>query len=301
MTSSAKIAVLDVGSNSVRLLVAQIRDGQVFPLHTEKITSRLLAGFDGQSLAEDAVSRTASAIESLSDRARRMGATRILAFGTSAVRDGQNRDALIRRAADKGVRLLVLDGLQEAALAYAGAAPNGRCCVIDIGGGSTELLAGEDGCVAASCSARIGALRLCEKLGSHADARALLCEAKETLAPCWAQIASCPCDTFTGVGGTVTALAALELGLSRYDSARIQNFVLRAERVRDWLRRLTALMPEDRRHLPGLSPERADILPAGAAILSAFFELSGAPSLIVSDRDNLIGFIKRYVVDRETV
>ena len=165
MPNSPIFAVLDVGSNSVRLLVGQWAQGRPVPLHTQKITTRLLSGMAGGLLSPASIRRTAQAIAQLADQARAMGAAQVEGFGTSAMRDGGNRDALIALARHAGVELRVLSGEEEAGLAYAGAAPQGRRGVVDIGGGSTELLAGKDGAPLAAYSARMGAVRLAEALG----------------------------------------------------------------------------------------------------------------------------------------
>ncbi|MEG2136788.1 MAG: hypothetical protein RR150_11925, partial [Clostridia bacterium] len=156
------VAIVDVGSNSVRLLVADLFGGQARCLHQEKITCRLLSGFQAGRLSPEALARTGDAIEALAQKARALGATSVVGFGTSAMRDGQNRDVLIERARQCGVALSVMSGTQEAALAYAGASPEGRCGVLDIGGGSTELMTGAHGHLTRAFSAQIGAVRLFE-------------------------------------------------------------------------------------------------------------------------------------------
>ncbi|MEG2859942.1 MAG: hypothetical protein RSA12_08610 [Clostridia bacterium] len=304
------VAIVDVGSNSVRLLVADLFGGQARCLHQEKITCRLLSGFQAGRLSPEALARTGDAIEALAQKARALGATSVVGFGTSAMRDGQNRDVLIERARQCGVALSVMSGTQEAALAYAGASPEGRCGVLDIGGGSTELMTGADGHPTRAYSAQIGAVRLFEgqsaaQIGAvpadvpvdPAQMRtlspdALVAQAKRVLVPAWDAVRDFPVDNWVGVGGTVTALASVSMALTPYDPERVQGFCLTKQAVRDWLVRLHAMPLAERRRLPGLNPERADIIPCGAAILTAFFELSNAPAICASDRDNLLGFAK---------
>lgn len=293
------LAALDVGSNSIRLLVAKVCDGQVFPIHTEKITSRLIAGLRGGILAGDALTRSGEAIARLAKKARALDAERVEAFGTSALRDGQNRDVLVESAAACGVSLRVLSGAEEAELAYAGAAPAGKCLVVDIGGGSTELLSGAGGRVLASLSVPMGAVRLTEALPGAIDHQTLTSAARAALWPAWEAVRPFPAGRAVGVGGTITSLAALCLALSPYDPEKVQDYPLTSDAARAWLVRLCEMPLEERRRLPGLNPERADIIPAGAAILAAFFDLTGVKTLFVSDRDNLAGYIRRIMIPSE--
>ncbi|MEF9972323.1 MAG: Ppx/GppA family phosphatase [Clostridia bacterium] len=290
------VAIVDVGSNSVRLLVADLFGGQARCLHQEKITCRLLSGFQAGRLSPEALARTGDAIEALAQKARALGATSVVGFGTSAMRDGQNRDVLIERARQCGVALSVMSGTQEAALAYAGASPEGRCGVLDIGGGSTELMTGAHGHLTRAFSAQIGAVRLFEAQSPahphETPPDALVAQAKRVLSPAWDAVRDFPVDHWVGVGGTITALASLSMALNPYDPERVQGYCLTRQAVKDWLTRLAAMPLSERRRLPGLNPERADIIPCGAAILTAFFDLTAVPCLYASDRDNLLGFAK---------
>lgn len=295
MPNSAVFGVLDVGSNSVRLLVGRWAQGRPVRLHAEKITTRLLSGMAGGLLSPDSIRRTAQAIALLADRARAMGAVQVEGFGTSAMRDGGNRDVLIALARQAGVELKVLSGEEEAALAYAGAAPQGRRGVVDIGGGSTELLAGKDGAPLAAYSARMGAVRLAEALGGDLRPGPMLDRARQALAPAWAAVAPCPVEGWVGVGGTITSLAALDLALVPYDPDKVQGHPLTLQGVQAQFQRLCALDLAQRKALPGLDPARADIIPFGAAILLSFFQLSGADRLLASDQDNLLGYARRFL------
>ena len=288
-----RVAIIDVGSNSVRLLVADISDGQVFSVMTRRITSRLLSGFDGHMLSPQSLERTGDAIEEFVITARTNGANHIEAFGTSAMRDGLNRDALIQRARFIGIPLRVLSGEEEAVLAYAGVAPEGKCAVLDIGGGSTEWLIGENGNVLQAHSMQIGAVRLFEAIGAI-DMPRMKEMALAALSPAWTSAKAFPVDRVMGVGGTLTTLGALALNLSPYDPNVIEGYSLKASVAAQWFDRLCALSLDQRKMLPGLTPERADIIPFGSAIACAFFTLSGQSAMTLSDRDNLIGYIRKF-------
>ncbi len=295
MPNSAILGVLDVGSNSVRLWVGQWAQGRPVSLHTQKVTTRLLSGMADGLLCPESIDRTAQAIALLADRARALGALQVEGFGTSAMRDGRNRDVLIALARQSGVELRVLSGEEEAGLAYGGAAPQGRRGVLDIGGGSTELLAGRDGVPLAAFSAQMGAVRLAEVLGRNLQPHSLLDRARQALIPAWDAVSSCPVDGWVGVGGTITSLAAMDLALVPYDPNKVQGHPLTFQTVQTQFYRLCSLSLDQRKALPGLDPLRADIIPYGAAILLAFFQLSGVDRLVASEQDNLLGYVRRFL------
>lgn len=288
-----RVAAIDVGSNSVRLLVAGLSEGRVEPIARGLITTRLLSGLSGGRLSPESMARTARAVSEHAARARALGASEILAFGTSAMRDAANRDQLIELVrADCGVALMVLSGEQEAQMAYRGAAPLGRAGVIDIGGGSTELLSGLDGRVISAGSAQLGAVRLMEAMAGRLDPEELLAAAQGRLAPVAQRVISGQERRWMGVGGTITTLAALEMRLVCYQPERIEGYRLDGAAVAGWTRKLCGLTLEERAALPGMPEGRADILPYGAAILWAFLSLGRLEAVHASDRDNLEGFLK---------
>ncbi len=290
-----RYAVLDVGSNSVRLLIAGRAGDLFYPIHTARAVTRLLEGLEDGALDAGAIERTLQAVKALAGEARSMGVTKVSGFGTSAMRDGfKNSGELIAKAAALGVELVVLSGEEEAALAYAGASPNGSAGVIDIGGGSTEFMTGRDGKVLAAASAQMGAVRLMELSGGETDPEKLFARAREALEPsARAALRFPPTDGWAAVGGTFTALAAMEQRLARYDADKVQSFRLTAAAAFAWLTRLAGMTMEERLKIPGLIPDRADIIPFGAAIAAACFDLIGAPHVAVSDRDNLMGYLKK--------
>lgn len=289
-----RLGIIDVGSNSHRLLAVAVENGQVTELARGKITTRMLSGLKDGAFTPEAIRKNLDAIAELKAMGERAGATRFLAFATSAMRDASNRQAVIEAAAEIGVEMRVLSGEQEAELAYAGVGRAGRIGVIDIGGGSTEILTGADGRVQGGGSAQMGAVRLTERLGEGASREALIAEAKRVLRPVYESAARISVERWIGVGGTVTTLAAMDLQMTEYDAARIQDYPVTRAGVGEALDRMLAMTLEQRRHIPGLQPQRADIICAGAAILLAFFELSGAEQVLASDSDNLMGYARRF-------
>lgn len=295
--AAGRLAVVDVGSNSVRLLLCE-RVGPEGPEGERRSTVTALrrgAAPDG-SLADDALDRLD---ECLADYARRVAAfapERVVVTGTSAVRDapGRDRDRVAAVVARRlGAPLTVLEGAQEAACAFAGArlgAPGaGEILVVDIGGASTELVRG-DRAPGPRVSLQLGAVRQAERHlhddpPSAGQVAALREEARAMLAGALAEIGG---DApLVGVAGTITSLAAIELG--GYDRDAVHGHALTATTVERIAADLCAMTLERRRRVPGLEPARAPVMPAGALIAAAVLEVSGRAALRVSERDLLDG------------
>lgn len=298
-----RLAVIDLGTNTVRLLVGE-EDGaggyrSVFA--TQAIT-RLGQGMlaDGQ-LQPEAVRRTLAVLARYRQEAERHGASRIAVVGTSAVRRAQNREAFVAAALrETGLAIRVISGEEEARLTLLGVRAairlGGRPFVMmDIGGGSTEfVLAGGQG-IRASVSTGLGSVVLTEahlhsdppsrqELQAVRDAalaelgrqgtRILgpLARLRETAGPC-----------LVGTAGTVTTLAAIDLALERYAPDRVNGHRLPRERLGALGEMLAALPLARRRHVRGLEPERADVIVAGAVVGLAAMDALEFPEMIVSD------------------
>ena len=227
----AKYAVLDIGSNSVRMLL-HLNGRETLELET----TRLGQGVADRLLQAQPVARTIEAIGRFCGEARAAGAEEIYAFATSAVRDARNREALLEPVKRLcGVEIDVIPGQIEAELAYMGAAQGRRACVIDIGGASTELVAG-DGSVRKAVSLQVGAVRLKERCGQdRAAAEGFLAELFEAQKEGFSAWNDAP---FLGIGGTLTTLAAMQQGLKIYDEKRVHGYALTHETVRNWVDKL---------------------------------------------------------------
>lgn len=287
-------AAIDIGSNSVRLLVASVDEDGFKPLFKRLETTRLHEGLgaDG-ALTAGSMDRTAGAVCEFARQAREAGVAdaAIAGFATSAVRDAANGDVLIARILREcGVAVRLLSGEEEARYAYFAAAEGGECGVLDIGGASTEMICGVDGHVRAAYSAQLGAVRLRRELGEGADAQRMLERSAELLRPGVERVSPLPAR-FVGVAGTITTLYAMTIGLAEYDPERIQGGYLSRADVEEWLERLCGMPIDERRRLPGLSHKRAEIIEYGAAILLSFMRLAGLEGISVSDRDNLYSCI----------
>ena len=277
-------AVIDMGSNSVRLLLVQAGS-------TEQLmeTTRLGKGVADRHLQKEPIEKTVQAVERFCALARERGVERIYAFATSAVRDAVNREDLLAPIRERcGISVDVLSGKEEASLAYMGAADGERALVLDIGGGSTELVLGE-GTVQRAVSLQAGAVRLRERFDQDRAAATAFLDA--LLAGQMADFSGAQDAPMRGIGGTITTLAAMEQRLAVYSEEKVNGFCLRAETVRGWLDRLWDL-PVAARVFPGLQPSRADIIAHGALILDRCLTAFGRETVCVSTADNLLGYLR---------
>lgn len=281
--TAKNLAVIDIGSNSVRLLM------RINGAESQRLsTTRLGQGVAERMLQKEPLERTIDVIGRMCAMVREMGCEEIYAFATSAVRDALNKDELLVPVKQRfGLSIDVLPGEVEAQLAYMGAAQGMRACVIDIGGASTELVAG-DSRVEKAVSLQVGAVRLKDRCGQDRKAaEAFLDEMYAAQKEAFASYADAP---FLGIGGTVTTLAAMERKMTEYDEKKIHRHVLKREAMRAWADRLWD-MPVEERNFPGLKPARRDIIAHGVLILERFMTVFDREEVIVSTGDNLHGYL----------
>ena len=293
-----RLASIDLGTNTVRLLVAEVTAGTAAwrTVHAEQRVTRLGEGLRATgTLGAAAAARTAAAVVAYVARARADGAARVAVVATSAVREAANGRAFVtdlERAA--GIAVRVISGEEEARLTLAGIVAGlgpltGVVVAVDIGGGSTEYILARDGMLTAAASLRLGVVPLAERFpfpgpveptrtaALRADVQAQLARELPAL------IATTPIDRLVGTAGTVTTLAALDLGLLHYDPARVQGHPLTRAAIERQHRRLAALDLAGRAALPCLEPGRADLILPGLAILEATLDRLGCERLFVSD------------------
>ena len=304
MQTSPRAAV-DVGSNSVRLLVV---DGDGERLTRQMTITRLAAGVDATGHLDDAaLQRSLETIGGYRDVWREHGVTdRVRIAATSAVRDAADRDRFFQGVREAtGVDAEVITGDEEASLAFAGAARAVEVAtptaVIDIGGGSTELIVGDDAGLAGSVSLQLGCVRLTERclladpVGAEhlVDAQAVIAgrldEADARLAEHGVKLAEAA--ALIGVAGTATTLAALHLGLDTYEESRIHGARIPADALADLSVRLVALTSAQRAELGPMQPGREDVIHGGALILAAVLARYGFDEVVVSEADNLDGLV----------
>ena len=294
-----RVAAIDCGTNSIRLLVSDVEDGTKSDLVREMRVVRLGQDVDRTGhLSEDAVARTLQATREFAELIAMFDATEVRFCATSAVRDADNatpfEDAV---EGILGVRPIVLAGLDEARASFLGATRDleqVRTLVVDIGGGSTELVVGTGEDIEWSVSLDIGSVRLTERFltgdpASVGEVTDCMNHLDSVLAPVVAQLD--PVGSFVGVAGTVTTVAAHSLALPSYDSETIHGARLALEDVSAACLSLVQMSVADRRALPFMHPGRADVIGAGSLILDRLVDLLPleTDTLVVSEHDILDG------------
>lgn len=295
-----RVAVVDIGSNSTRLLVADVLDGRIEELERRSVVTRLARGVDlsGQ-LSTEAIDAVCDTIADYASIYEEMGAERIVALATSAVRDASNGEAFIaelRERFDLGAR--ILDGDQEAQLTYAGATagrppPNGTL-VVDIGGGSTELVVGTGEDVAFRTSVQAGVVRQTERHVQSdppqaAELEELATDVRGLLDEAMSEEPSAHAADGIAVAGTATSLAAIDMELEPYDAEKVQGHRMGLEPIQRVLSRLASMPLIERREVPGLHPDRAPTIVAGIVILIEVMRAFGLVELEFSEHDILWG------------
>jgi exopolyphosphatase/guanosine-5'-triphosphate,3'-diphosphate pyrophosphatase len=280
-----RVAAIDLGTNATRLLVADVADGRVEEVQRRTTITKLGEGVDARRrLLPVPVARVRNTLTEYRRELEALGAERTLAVATSAVRDAENGEAFLGEVEwSYGFATRLLSGDEEAELMLRGVGTiEPGTLVLDVGGGSTELVT-----LDSRTSLDIGAVRLTERFlhtdpptGDELDAcaehvRGLLPRLEVTRA--------------IGVAGTITTLAALDLGLDEYDRERVDGHRLTREGLDRQLRRLAALPLAERRDVPALEPERAPVIVAGAVIAREVLDAYGLEAITVSERDILDG------------
>lgn len=293
-------AAVDIGTNSTRLYVADV-DGRVKRLKKITTITRLGKMVDkDRRIGREGIEKNIELLLEYKNIAMSYGVEYIKAIATSAVRDALNRDEFISMVKDKtGIDVLVISGREEARLGFIGASSvlnAGVKVVVDIGGGSTELICGSNDNIYISNSIDVGAVRMTERFlsagiieheGIEETRRFIRGELRGTIA----DIKKVRDFTLIGIGGTITTLAAIDQELMVYDIEKVHGYKLTKYKVDDILQRLVAADIEGRKAIPGLQKERADIIPAGTLILQLIMEELNADSIIVSEMDNLDGIM----------
>jgi exopolyphosphatase/guanosine-5'-triphosphate,3'-diphosphate pyrophosphatase len=295
----SRVAAVDLGTNSTRLLVADVGNG-VEELDRRMTITRLGEGVDeGGRLLPGSIERVVACLREYRATIEALGAAPTLAVATSAVRDaGNGREFLERIRNELGFETRLLTGEEEALLTFRGVtigrALAGDTAVVDIGGGSTELLLGDRGGVGFHVSLDMGCVRLTERFlrsdpPTAGELEACARAARDLLAKRVPEDVRAAPEAAIGVAGTITTLATLDLGLPTYDPDRIHGHVIPAASVRAQLERLAALPLAERREVSGLEPERAPVIVAGAVIADEVLRFFGLAEIEASERDILDG------------
>ena len=286
-----RVAAVDIGTNSTRLLVADVEDESVRELDRRLEITRLGEGVDERHiLLPQAIARVRNVLAEYRRAAEEAGADRTLAFATSAVRDAENGEAFLGEIEwSYAFKTRLLAGDEEALLTFRGVSA-GRdvapgTIVIDVGGGSTELILGDAAGVAFYTSLDLGCVRLTERFGT--DFGAAAAHVRDMLA------GSVPAEVrpraAIGVAGTITTIATLDLGLEEEDPDTVHGHSLSAETVAAWTERLEGMSVEEIRALRGMHPDRAPVITAGAVVVRETLAHFGLDTLEVSEHDIMHG------------
>jgi exopolyphosphatase/guanosine-5'-triphosphate,3'-diphosphate pyrophosphatase len=293
---SMRVATIDIGTNTVLLLIANAEAGALQPIVERATITRLGQGVDRERrLQPEAIARTLACLAEYRDVLREHEVSSLDVVGTSAMRDAAGGEDFSARArAILGVPPRVIDGEEEARLTFIGAVSglelSGKVTVFDIGGGSTEIVRGElepsGKRIATAVSLNVGSVRLFERhVRSDPPSRDELARVEQDIHDALRAAPPFAADsTLVGVAGTVTQLAAIELGLAHYDAMRVHGSVLTRSAVEQLATRLAQMSLSERRALPGMEPSRADVIVVGSALVRAVLSWSGATKVLVSDR-----------------
>ena len=295
-----RVAAIDLGTNSTRLLVADVDNGRIHELERETRVTRLGEGVDERRrLLPLPVARTRNVLSDYRQGLEAQGAERTLAVATSAVRDAENGEAFLGEIEwSYGFATRLLTGDEEAVMTFRGVTAERTLAagtvIVDIGGGSTELVFGGPDGVGWHQSLDIGSVRLTERHlhsdpPTSAELEACAEAVRALLAKRVPHEVRREASAVVGVAGTITSLAALDLRLDEYDPDRVHGHVLGADGLQRQLDRLAAVPIAERRRLRPLDPERAPVIVAGAVIAREVLSFFGLDALEISERDILDG------------
>lgn len=297
-----KYATIDIGTNSMRLLLAEMEEQKILYRNKQINTTRIGRSVDiAGKITPEGIETNLKAFYDFVAMAKDWGAEDIWAIATSAVRDAENGQEFADRAYQQtGVMIEIIDGKEEALLGYQGVLmglekPLPLVFLIDIGGGSTELIIGNQEGILEANSYNIGAVRMTERCiktdpPSEIELENLSIEITNLLEE---PLKNYPrkLDHIIGIGGTATTIAALHQGLDSYDSDKVHGYRISLQEIVALKERLKGLTIEERIQLKGLEPKRADIIVAGITIMIRAMELLNIPNLVVSEYDNLEGLL----------
>lgn len=295
-------AVIDIGTNSVKLLVADVDGHTVIPVLEESIQTRLGQGFyDSHQLRPDVITHTAEVVAQFARAAREVAAPTPRVMATSAARDARNQDELlnaIRKAS--GLEVDIISGEAEADLVYQGvrsapALAGQRLMILDVGGGSSEFLIGQGEHPEFARSFALGSVRLLELIRPSDPPEAAELEMcrhhlreffrAQVMAPVSAALAPGRERTaLIGTGGSATILARMQYRLDKYHRHEIEGAVITREAIGEWMKTLWSMPLVERRKIVGLPKKRADVILTGMAIYEAVLELFGFTQLQASTR-----------------
>ncbi|HAL30527.1 MAG TPA: exopolyphosphatase [Coriobacteriia bacterium] len=307
MMGAERRAAIDIGTVTARLLVADVVDGEVDEVVRRSRITHLGEGWSSTGvLSAEGMARVADAVAGFVAEARELGAARIVAVATSASRDARNSDEFLERLEAAGIRPQIISGSREGYLTFLGATygiRDERVMVVDVGGGSTEIVLGTtsvaDGrrhaSIEAVRSVDVGSRRITEMFlendpPTRDEVERASAWVADELRPFFSALRERPAE-MVSVAGTATSLAAIELELDPYDPERVHGYRLSGSSLLDTLDHLARMTLAERRGVPGLEPDRAGVIVAGAIVLQSVLAYAGLSSTLVSEHDILYGMM----------
>lgn len=291
-----RVASIDIGTNSVKLAVAEVEDQSIKDVILERTEITRLGEHVNKTniLQREAMDRTIKIIKDFKLEADNLGVQKIIAVATSAMRDAQNRDEFIKRVNEAiNIELRVATGDEEAELTFMGTCSDPqlfskRLVLVDVGGGSTEFILGQNAIIEDKFSINTGCVRLTEEF-IHSDpinTDDIQNVFRTIISLFYSRLSRIDMNEreLVGVGGTITTLAAIHQGISDYRVDSIHRYIMSKEDIVSLLSYLKRMSLEERKKVQGLHPKRADIIVAGAAIFSTIMEILKAREIIVSAR-----------------
>lgn len=304
-----RLAAIDIGTNSMRLMLCEIVGNYIAKKEKELIVTRIGKELSKSgAITEKAWTRNIDALKYFKNKADRYGAEAVIAIATSALRDASNGEAFVAAARSQaGVDVRIISGEEEAELGIMGVMSEledslAPVLVIDIGGGSTELILGSRAKTDYSVSIAAGAVRMTEQFIrgnpiSDEDITYLKNKLNELFKEPLDYLAEKKIGRITAIGGTATTIAAIYHGLDIYKPEIVHNTIIDIEFIDSTLKSLKAMPLQERYRVKGLQKERADVIPAGLYIMQHIVKGLGKEKLAISENDNLEGIISKYAVE----
>ena len=277
-----KYGVVDIGSNSVRLMISIDDVTESKFIKTTRLAEKM---GDSCILQFEPMNRTAQAVSFFVEKAKELGADKIYVFATAAVRQATNKQEfleLVRKLCS--INVDVISGDMEASLGALGAVQNNGG-IIDVGGASSEVLVVKDTKTVFSRSLDVGAVKLTDKFGQDKEKIISFIDKKVE------EYGNIPITNFFGIGGTATTLASIDQKMKVYDPKLVHGYSISIERIKEIRDMLFSMSLEQRQELDGLQKERALVIPSGVALIYRILTKAGAQKITISERDNLEGYL----------
>lgn len=302
-----RYAAIDIGTNSMRLLLCEINGAAIVKKDKELIITRIGKDVSATGVISDkAIRKNIEALKYFKNRADKYGAERVFAIATSAVRDALNRETFINSAkAEVGIDIKVIQGQEEAELGIKGVMSEiGDDCekvlVIDVGGGSTELVLGNRQSIEYTTSINAGTVRMTEQfIEENPIPDSNIGQMKDKLDELFgeplAYLRDKRIDKVIAIGGTATTIGAMYHGLSIYNPRIVHNTLVKQNYIIEIFNKLKAMDIKERYKVKGLQKERADVIPAGLFIMQYLLNSLNKEEITVSENDNLEGIIVKYI------